>query len=320
MTISNVPRADAPSAQSGSKFWQASPYWVPYVAVAVAIIPAYRGFVAKTAKQLRHTASVNHVSLRTLFNTHFHQAYQGSFAKALPKATRSFCRTLFDERVKKPFKFGVKTGPERFRVFLKDAPRKVKESFVDGVKAAPSTALIIGTQIVAQEYVETLFTPEENPEGGKNKPTLFGLFASTVIVATCSSPLLAWFNGRTMKLTFLQSIKGMSRWEFGAIFTRETTFIGALQINDRVSAAAKEKFGDNKAVGYGSAFAGGVVGSFCGHIPDTLLTRWQKKLSVSPSQWFWGVSERAIGVGTFTTCFSLVKSGVEPTKEKSPSK
>lgn len=191
----------------------------------------------------------------------------------------------------------------------------VKEAFVGGCKAAPAIGALVGTQMIAQGLIEKhLLKPTENKE--KSPPSLTTMLTSSVIVGVASTPAAAVFNGQTMELTAIQSLRGLSVKQTGAIVTREICFLFSMRVSGPVSKAMENHFGENKAVEYASAFFSGATGSVIGHPADTALTLWQKGMKVETfPQAMRGAPVRAVTIGTFSMCYKTIKELIEPTQK-----
>lgn len=177
------------------------------------------------------------------------------------------------------------------------------EAFKGGVKAAPTIGVVIGTQIAVQGAVEEFF--QKHFQLDKNSFALSCL--SSLTVAAISAPALAVFNGQTMGKTMKESLASLSFKQTSAIVTREGTFLFSWRISKLVSDMMKEQFGDSKNVEYASTFVSGAIGSVVNHPADTALTLWQKESHIhSVKQLMKGAPARAISIGGFSVCYSLV--------------
>lgn len=182
-------------------------------------------------------------------------------------------------------------------------PITIKEGMRQGLKAAPTVGAIVGSQMLIQNVVEKALL-------GKSKTkSLSTTFESSAIVGAISAPVLAVFNGQTMGWSVLESLKKFSGKQALAITIQETAFVAGISASDQLSKKMKNKFGDNKAVEYGSTFLSGAAGSLVGHPANTALTRWQSKMRVDSSgQLMWGSIRKARAIGLFAV---LLKFGKE---------
>lgn len=183
----------------------------------------------------------------------------------------------------------------------------------DGVKAAPTVGIMVGTQMVLKDIFETAFV------GKENKGSLSSMLISSAVVGAASAPVLAVFNGRTMGWGIKKSLKCFSAKQCLAITLQETAFVFGLGAADRVAILMKARFGDNKpGVEYVAAFTAGALGSLAGHPANTALTRWQSGLAVDhPRQLMWGSLRKARAVGVFAVVFKLGKETLNPLVENS---
>lgn len=191
-------------------------------------------------------------------------------------------------------------------------PITVLKGLKEGLKAAPTVGAIVGTQMVLQGVVERALT------GDANKESLPSKLVSSAIVGIASAPVLAVFNGQTMGWGVLESLRKFSVKQGLAISIQETAFIGGISAADRLAAAMKRKFGDNKAVEYTAAFTAGALGSLAGHPANTALTRWQSSMRVeSFHQLMWGAARKARAIGLFSVFYKFGKETLNSTVEKS---
>ena len=187
-------------------------------------------------------------------------------------------------------------------------PMNMKNSLIEGCKAAP----IIGIQMAVQNVVEK-YLMKKFQDDPKQPPSFAAMLASALFVGLISTPPLAIFNGKAMGQTPMQSLKALSRWQTGAIVARETSFLFSLRIIDPIQKVMKRTFGDNKAVEYGSAFIGGGIGSLIGHPADTALTLWQKEMKIeSLSQTMRGAPVKALTVAVFAVLYKMTENGLKP--------
>lgn len=192
----------------------------------------------------------------------------------------------------------------------------IKEGLKKGCKAAPTLGGIIGTQMVVQHIVEKCLIKYSN-DPKPETPTFISMLASSTIVAGVSVPALAVFNGLTRERTPIESLKLLSTKQACAIITRETSFLFALRASEPVSDLMKRRFGKNKGVEYGSAFATGTIGSLIGHPADTALTLWQEGKKIENfRQTMRGAPMKAMSVGMLTVCYKITEELLESTVKK----
>lgn len=199
----------------------------------------------------------------------------------------------------------VRLNPETYFQFLKK-----------GMRAAPTIGAIVGTQIAAQKAMEMgsahLFQEEQI-----SSPKFSQMLASSAMVGFISAPCLAIFNGQTMNQTYKESLRGLCRYQIGAIVARESSFLLSIRVSDPLGAVMKTRLGDSKPVEYGSAFVSGVIGSIIGHPADTALTLWQKGKKIDGLRSLMkGVPDKAIAVGLFSMCYKLTKEIVSQVEKE----
>lgn len=188
-------------------------------------------------------------------------------------------------------------------------PRSLLEGIKGGVQATPTIGALVGTQMVIQNVLEKYLVGESN---SKN---LSSMLTSSAIVGILSSPVVAIFNGRTLEWSARRSLGQFTPRQALVISLQETAFVGGLSAADKLSAAMKEKFGNNKVVDYTGAFIAGAAGSLAGHPANTALTRWQSKMSVeSLRQLMWGAGRKAWAIGCFSVIYKLGKETLNPDK------
>jgi hypothetical protein len=178
-----------------------------------------------------------------------------------------------------------------------------REGFKKGMGAAPTVGLLIGMQDMLQRVVE------KKLQGEEAQPTLLTKLASSALVGIASSPVVAVFNGQTLKGGgVIESLRKFTAWQCMAISIQEAAFVAGLSAADLVAAPLKERFGDSKSVEYAATFTSGAFGSLAGHPANTALTRWQSGLRVeSVSQLMWGSMRKARTIGVFSVLYKLGK-------------
>jgi len=176
--------------------------------------------------------------------------------------------------------------------------------FKEGFKAAPTIGAIVGSQIILQEWVEK-FLP-------KSPMTPF---TSALLVGCGSSPLLAAFNGQTMGMGVVESIKNIKLSQVGLISARELGFLFTLKISDPVGKAMQNQLGESEAVEVAGNFFTGFCNIFV-HPADTLITLSQKKLKVTSCKDLWrGGLTRSVTLGAFIATYRYVKRRLSEFKE-----
>ncbi len=244
MSTSTQPAASSGEASRGAWWFSMLPYVVPPIAASVAIVPAFRDMVAKSAQQ------------------------QG---RPVPYTT-------------------------------------LLESWKGGIRAAPTVGGIVGTQMVIQRFVEKTLS------GTSDTGSISSTLASSAVVGVASAPVLAVFNGQTMGWSVRETLKRFSAKQGMAIAIQETAFVVGLSVADRLAAAMRVRFGDNKAVDYTAAFVAGAAGSLAGHPANTALTRWQSGMTVdSIRQLMWGSARKARAIGVFSVIYKLGKEVLNST-------
>lgn len=184
--------------------------------------------------------------------------------------------------------------------------------FWRGLKAAPTIGMTVGLQMGMQNQVEKFF-----PAQKETSPVASMIFSS-VIVGAISVPPLAILNGQSMGQRAIASLKNLCPFQSGAIIIRETSFLFALRISEPLSEYMKSSFGDNEAVAYGSAFAGGAISSVIGHPADTAFTLWQKGMKINGLRSLMrGSFVKALAVGGFSTGYQFTKNVLDKTDSRS---
>jgi hypothetical protein len=176
------------------------------------------------------------------------------------------------------------------------------DGFKGGVKAAPMSGMMIGTEINLQKYIERKFI------GDPKHANLLSLIASSAAVGLAASPFIAIFNGQTMGWTIPESFRKISTSQILAIVFQETGFVGGLGAGDLLGDSMKLQLGGSAAVEYGAAFVSGVLGSLAGHPGNTALTRWQSGMKVDNiRQLMWGAPRKARATGVFAVIYKGIK-------------
>ncbi len=181
------------------------------------------------------------------------------------------------------------------------------------LKSGTTAGLIMGAQCTVQDEIEKICQPRLT-QYGKGIATV----SSASIVGAISAPFLAVFNGKTMGYSVTEALKKLSLKQAGAITVRETFFLSALSLSGPVSEKMRKRYGDYQLITLVSSFGIGVIGSILGHVPDAMLTRLQKGLSITHiSQLTRGLATRAVTVGGFTALYPFFKGKIE--KNMAPS-
>jgi len=182
---------------------------------------------------------------------------------------------------------------------------KIVSSLKDGLKAAPTVGMIVGSQMVFQN---TLQQKLSRPQDKNNLSTIA---FSSCLVGIVSAPILAIFNGQTMGLGLKETLKKLSSKQVMAISIQETAFIGGLSIADKISGIMKTNLNDHMLVDYLGAFLAGACGSLAGHPANTALTRWQSGLRLeNVQQAMWGSMRKARAIGSFSVIYKIVKDSL----------
>lgn len=186
-------------------------------------------------------------------------------------------------------------------------PMTCVESIKGGIKMAPTVGAIIGTQMVFQRVVEKALT------GSFGSESLLSTLSSSMVVGIASAPILAVFNGQTIRQSMKESLRKFSLKQGMAIAVQETAFVVGLSAADKLSKIMKGQFGDNKAVDYIAAFIAGAAGSLTGHPANTALTRWQSHMTIdSFQQLMCGGARKARAIGCFSVGYKFAKETLNP--------
>ncbi|MBI2743901.1 MAG: hypothetical protein HYX48_08310 [Chlamydiales bacterium] len=173
---------------------------------------------------------------------------------------------------------------------------------IEGIKAAPTVGVIVGTQMIVQKAVEKALL------GDSGKASFSSAIASSAIVGAVSAPVLLVFNGQTMGYSVTESIRRFSFKQCFAIVLQETAFVGGLSVADRLAVVMKKQFGDNKGVEYAAAFTTGALGSLAGHPANTVVTRAQSGMKIDHiGQLMWGAARKARAIGCFSVFYKAGK-------------
>ncbi|MFA6916455.1 MAG: hypothetical protein WC222_08670 [Parachlamydiales bacterium] len=184
----------------------------------------------------------------------------------------------------------------------------VTQALVAGSKAAPIISGIIGAQMGAQIVTENTLTRCFNKG---EKPGIGVTVLSSVTVGAISSPFLTIFNGKSMGMNWIESLRAMSIYQVAMIVSRETSFLISIRISDPLNDKLKESLGESRKVKYTSAFISGVLGSLFGHMADTGLTCAQNKVPVTTFRHLWrGSGTRSLTLGTFNVLYSVLNDAL----------
>ncbi len=287
--------SSTPTAQNEWSYKQAYasilPWVTPPVAAGVAIVPVFYGFMAKSALQ----TSTSPVVAPAL--------------EAFKRATQKMSQCGV-----KPVKRLLSRRLSMIATAAGIPVMSFSQALKTGLQAAPTVSLLIGTQMIAQKKIEKgleHYFPDSFSGQSWEKMLL-----SSALVGTVSILPLAIFNGKTMKKTAMESIKGLSLIQGIAIVSRETTFIVSQNAGDLVSEKLKRYLGENQCVDYFSAAASGAIGSVIGHPFDTLFTLDQKGLRPTRlSQLMRGVSTKAVTLAGFSVCYKAAGDLMKATLE-----
>ncbi|GAB4227953.1 MAG: hypothetical protein Tsb0021_05030 [Chlamydiales bacterium] len=173
-----------------------------------------------------------------------------------------------------------------------------RQSIKEGVKAAPINGIIVGTQLIAQNFLEGQFEKDNHAS----------IVISSLIVGGVSAPAYAIFNGQTMGKTARESLKNFSKYQALSIMFRETCFLFSLRISGPLNQKFKESYGENKVIKVATIFFTGSFGGIMTHPLDTYLTCLQKNVKVeNVSHSLRGIIPRSFTVGSFAVCYNLLK-------------
>ena|SRR5579883_3065002 len=207
------------------------------------------------------------------------------------------------------------------------------EVLKEGVKTSPVVGVIVGVQTELQKKTKKVLF------GDSTEPSFTKEFVSSGVVGLLSAPALAVFNGRTMGLKALQSLRQLTAKQAGAIAGQESFFVAGVSSADPLATEMRNLVGSNKkendpeeddeffagkpakffvdkGVDYAAAYASGWAGSAAGHPFNTALTRWQNKMKVTRTRQLWlGTMRKAHGIGKFAVAFKggtdLLNYGVQ---------
>lgn len=177
------------------------------------------------------------------------------------------------------------------------ASMTLREFARENVKMASTVGLLVGAQFVSQEWVKEHLLYNEQ---GYRK-----MLASSMLVGIACSPILAVFNGLSMKLTFSESCRRLSVKQVGAIIVQETIFLFSKEGSEPVNKEMNNIFGEKDVVRYGSSFVTGAFGALCNHPANTTLTFLQNDRKFNVRHLMRGCFHRALSVGTLLACFEV---------------
>lgn len=183
--------------------------------------------------------------------------------------------------------------------------------FKEGIKAVPITAAVVGSQMALQSVIAKTVSK-------KNEVNSFvSTFLSAAAVAGLSAPLLTMFNGKTMGLSFAQSLKATNTRQVAAIVARETSFIFSLKLSGPMTDYMKSKNLTARPYEIIASFISGAVGSALGHPADTALTMWQKGMKIdSYAKLSRGLATKSVAVGLFSVVYNLTESSLKNVYQK----
>jgi hypothetical protein len=176
---------------------------------------------------------------------------------------------------------------------------------VQNIKMAAIVGALVGTQMVAQDLIEkNLFKKESG---------FYAMLASSLMVGTVSSPILAMYNGLSGNLTFKQSWNALSVKQLGSILGQETIFLLSRKVSGPVNEKLKKQYGESNTIRYGSSFLTGTFGAFLNHPANTTITFLQNKKGMPPlNQLMRGCVPRALSVGMLLACCELASDVLKP--------
>lgn len=176
----------------------------------------------------------------------------------------------------------------------------------EGIKAVPITAAVVGSQMALQSFIAQAFSKKSEVN------SFLSTFLSAAAVAGLSAPLLTMFNGKTVGLSFTQSLKSTNVKQISAIIARETSFIFSLKLSGPMTDYMKSKNLTAKPYEIMASFVSGAVGSAFGHPADTALTMWQKGLKIdSFTKLHRGLATKSMAVGLFSVVYNLTESSLK---------
>ena len=185
----------------------------------------------------------------------------------------------------------------------------LNNTVVGGFKAAPTIGAIVGTQMIAQRFIEQSLERYANVT---TEPSFVKMFAAAVGGGILSAPALAILNGQTMGQGVIESLSKLTLKQTSLIVIRESSFLFSIRISDPVGLLMRERLGDNATVDYASAFISGAIGSVIGHPADTLLTLAQKGIKVqSWRHMMQGAMIKAVAVGGFSLGYKATRQFFE---------
>ena len=196
----------------------------------------------------------------------------------------------------------------------------LREAVKGGVCLAPSTGVLVGSQMVLQPLVEQALTDmfphffTADSMAAKASLTL----GASAAVGVLSSPFVAVFNGQSMNppLGVKKTLSSLSFKKASAITLQETGFVVGIAAADVVSAPMKQMLGDHKSVEYLAAAVSGALGSLAGNPGNTALTRWQNGLGVdNVRQLGLGSFRRARALSTFSVGYKCLKESFNSSLE-----
>jgi hypothetical protein len=180
----------------------------------------------------------------------------------------------------------------------------IMEGLKLGFKAAPITGALVGAQLVLKEYVDNKLKKHVKEQRFLSVLTTVG---SPAVVGFVTAPILAAFNGQTMGVSWMNSLRQL-RGRRGlnvcmAFALQETACVAGLTAGSQMN-----NFGNDPVASYATTFTVGVLGSLAGHAFNTSITRWQSDMTVFPNQLMWGAVRRARAIGFFAV---FIKFGSE---------
>ena len=177
----------------------------------------------------------------------------------------------------------------------------VKEALKGGLKASKAVSAMIGTQMIAQNYLDAI-----------TRGVPYASLWNSMLVGAVSAPALVVFKGYSMDRSALTSLKMISLRQVAAIMYLETSFLFAMRLTLTADEFVRPYVGESKTASYASAFITGAVGSLIGHPADTAVARWQKELLVPMRTWFLGAPVKAATLGAFSVIYKAMKEAMEP--------
>lgn len=186
---------------------------------------------------------------------------------------------------------------------LEQQPTKmpIREIAKIGIKGG----FFVGFQVYGQSRIEKMIKQKMGEDAGYK-----AMLASTALVSIFSVAPLAIFGGYSNGLTAWQSLTRLTPRQVRALVLRENSFLISMEISGPITKKMKGIFGDNWFVTFASAAVSGAAGSICGHAPDTVFTRLQKRKDVNWRHWKLGFAERTKSLVALSVIYTFTKEAI----------